>query len=311
VRVLGLGGGYISDIADAIMWASGNTVVGVPTNAYPAKILNMSLGGVGSCPTTYSNAINAAKLRGSLVVAAAGNNNIDASLFTPANCPGVLSVAAIDNITGGRAYFSNYGASVSVAAQGMDVMILSQASAGAYIPNAYTYNYGAGTSFAAPQVSGVAALMLQSNPYLAPDALISIIKSTVKPFAAACSGCGTGIVNAYNAVYKAKRTPVAAISPASFSKTIRGSGTATFTASSVIKFPGQGAPYTYQWTGSSGVVVASPTAATTNFTMNVANCNVKTGSITLTVKDYAGTSTAPFSASVYVESIAALGKLCP
>jgi serine protease len=46
-RVLGKCGGYTSDIADAIIWTSGGTVSGVPANANPAKVLNISLGGGG------------------------------------------------------------------------------------------------------------------------------------------------------------------------------------------------------------------------------------------------------------------------
>ncbi len=49
VRVLGHCGGYTSDIADGIVWASGGHVDGVPDNANPAQVINMSLGGVGSC----------------------------------------------------------------------------------------------------------------------------------------------------------------------------------------------------------------------------------------------------------------------
>ncbi|HYM34561.1 MAG TPA: S8 family serine peptidase, partial [Steroidobacteraceae bacterium] len=48
-RVLGKCGGYTSDISDAIVWASGGTVSGVPANANPAKVISMSLGGSGSC----------------------------------------------------------------------------------------------------------------------------------------------------------------------------------------------------------------------------------------------------------------------
>ncbi|MEE7547807.1 S8 family serine peptidase, partial [Xanthomonas sp. Kuri4-1] len=53
VRVLGRCGGYTSDIADAIVWASGGSVSGVPANANPAEVINMSLGGSGTCSTTY------------------------------------------------------------------------------------------------------------------------------------------------------------------------------------------------------------------------------------------------------------------
>ncbi|HWP88141.1 MAG TPA: S8 family serine peptidase, partial [Burkholderiales bacterium] len=45
VRVLGKCGGYTSDIADAIVWASGGTVSGVPANANAARVISLSLGG--------------------------------------------------------------------------------------------------------------------------------------------------------------------------------------------------------------------------------------------------------------------------
>ena len=70
VRVLGKCGGYTSDIADGITWASGGTVAGVPNNATPAKVLNISLGGSGSCGATTQAAISGAVSRGTAVVVA-------------------------------------------------------------------------------------------------------------------------------------------------------------------------------------------------------------------------------------------------
>lgn len=53
VRVLGKCGGSTSDIVDAITWASGGSVAGIPANATPAKVINMSLGGpVPAAPAT-------------------------------------------------------------------------------------------------------------------------------------------------------------------------------------------------------------------------------------------------------------------
>src|SRR5881394_2257340 len=74
-RVLGKCGGYTSDIADAIIWVTGGTVSGVPANANPAKVVNISLGGIGSCDTTTQSAINSARSRGANVIVAAGNEN--------------------------------------------------------------------------------------------------------------------------------------------------------------------------------------------------------------------------------------------
>ncbi|MDP0977458.1 S8 family serine peptidase, partial [Klebsiella pneumoniae] len=52
LRVLGKCGGYDSDIIAAMKWAAGIAIPGVPANANKAKVLNMSLGGSGSCGTT-------------------------------------------------------------------------------------------------------------------------------------------------------------------------------------------------------------------------------------------------------------------
>src|SRR5690606_20344219 len=89
VRVLGRGGGYDSDIADAVVWASGGSVSGVPANANPAEAITLSLGGSGSCGSAMQNAINGAVGRGSTIVIAAGNSNANTSGFSPANCSNV------------------------------------------------------------------------------------------------------------------------------------------------------------------------------------------------------------------------------
>jgi subtilisin family serine protease len=120
LRVLGRCGGYTSDIADAIVWASGGSVSGVPANSNVAKVVNLSLGGAGACDTTTQNAINSARTRGTVIVVAAGNENQNASNSSPANCSGVIAVASV-NRSGGRAYYSNFGSVVDVAAPGGDV----------------------------------------------------------------------------------------------------------------------------------------------------------------------------------------------
>jgi len=204
-RVLGKCGGYTSDIADAIVWTSGGSVSGVPANANPAKVLNISLGGPGSCDTTTQNAINSARSRGTSVIVAAGNSNANASGFSPANCSGVVTVASV-NRTGGRSYFSNFGTTVEVAAPGGDVRvsssngILSTLNAGSTTPGADSYAFYQGTSMATPHVVGVVALMLQAKPTLTPTEVTSILQSTARPFPATCSQCGSGIVNANAAV---------------------------------------------------------------------------------------------------------------
>ena len=205
LRVLGRCGGYTSDIADAIVWASGGSVSGVPANAYVAKVVNLSLGGEGSCDTTTQNAINSARSRGTVIVVAAGNENRNASTSSPANCSGVITVASV-NRSGGRAYYSNYGAVVDVAAPGGDVRtsasngVLSTLNSGTTTPGSDIYAFYQGTSMATPHVAGVVALMLSRNSALTPDDVESRLKSSTRSFPATCSQCGTGIVDALAAV---------------------------------------------------------------------------------------------------------------
>ncbi|MFC5551911.1 S8 family serine peptidase [Massilia aerilata] len=213
VRVLGKCGGYTSDIADAMIWASGGAVTGAPANPNKARVLNLSLGGSGACDNTTQNAINSARSRGAVVVVAAGNSNVNASNSNPANCAGVITVAAVGR-SGGKASYSNYGANVDVAAPGGDsgAGILSTWNAGASTPASDNYGYMMGTSMATPHVAGVAALMLAKNPALTPDEVEAKLKATARAFPAACSGCGAGIVDAAAAVNAVTAT-VAVVAP--------------------------------------------------------------------------------------------------
>ena len=67
VRVLGVCGGYTSDIVDGLRWAAGIPVAGVPANPTPARVANLSLGGSGTCSATFQNAINDVVARGTVV----------------------------------------------------------------------------------------------------------------------------------------------------------------------------------------------------------------------------------------------------
>ncbi|MGW7457381.1 S8 family serine peptidase [Streptomyces sp. NPDC054797] len=222
VRVLGKCGGATSDIVDAITWASGGTVTGVPANATPAKVINMSLGGAGACTATYQNAINAAVARGTTVVVAAGNSNSDAAGFSPASCNNVINVAA-SNRAGDRSYYSNYGAIIDVAAPGGETRratdtpgtvttpenaILSTLNAGTTTPGAELYKPYQGTSMAAPHVAGLAALLKSANSALTPAQIESAIKDNARPLAGTCTGgCGTGLADAAATVAAVTTTP--------------------------------------------------------------------------------------------------------
>ena len=196
-RVLGKGGGFTSDIVDAITWASGGAVSGVPTNANPAEVINMSLGGTGACDSASQNAINGAVGRGTVVVVAAGNDNVNVSNANPANCNNVVAVAATDR-NGARASFSNFGAGIDVSAPG--VSILSTRNAGTTTPGAENYSLLSGTSMSSPHVAGLAALIMAAAAKT-PAEVESILKSTARPLPGACSGgCGAGIVDSLAAV---------------------------------------------------------------------------------------------------------------
>ena len=205
VRVLGKCGGSLSDIADAIIWASGGSVAGVPANANPAEVINMSLGGGGVCGTTYQSAIDGAVSRGTTVVVAAGNDNADTSGFRPGNCNNVIAVASTTR-TGARSSFSNYGSLIDVAAPGSD--IASTVNTGTTTPLAEGYSNMSGTSMAAPHVAGVAALMqAKAGGTLTPAQVESKLKSTLRAFPTTIDrSIGNGIVNAKAAVDSACTT---------------------------------------------------------------------------------------------------------
>jgi serine protease len=237
VRVLGQCGGYTSDIANGIIWASGGTVSGVTNIAARAQVINMSLGGGGACDTTTQSAINSARSRGTVVVVAAGNENQNASNSNPANCAGVIAVAAT-NKSGGRASYSNYGTIVDVAAPGGDTgaAILSTLNAGTTTPGADNYAGYMGTSMATPHVAGVVALMLAKNPNLTPDDVEARLKSSARAFPASCSGCGAGIVDASAAVDAATGTgpaPGPTVSEVESNNTISTANSVTTTGTTV------------------------------------------------------------------------------
>ena len=194
-RVLGKCGGYTSDIADAIVWVSGGSVLGVPANTTPARVMNMSFGGyLGaglSCPVNdlvYQNAINTALANGTVAVAAALNSDDDTFSYVPAGCNGVVTVAATQR-AGARAFYSNYGTTVEIAAPGGEWSvffdpnsILSTLNDGTTTPGSPIYQYYQGTSMAAPHVTGVVSLMLGLNPALTPAQVTAKLQATARAF---------------------------------------------------------------------------------------------------------------------------------
>lgn len=184
VKVLGESGyGETINIVKGIIYAVDNG----------ADIINLSLG-VQAKSGLIAKAIDYAKSKGVFVVAASGNDNENSDNFSPAG-DGAFTVAAM-NYNYRKAYFSDYGDSIKVAAPG--VQILSTVPGG--------YEAWDGTSMAAPVVSGIAAMLKAENPQLSPNELENILDSTATDimYKGKDQESGYGLVNAYNAIRKVK-----------------------------------------------------------------------------------------------------------
>ncbi|GLY00911.1 S8 family serine peptidase [Actinoplanes sp. NBRC 101535] len=201
VKVLGSGGsGHYTDIAEGVIYAAKQN----------AKIINLSLGGPASDPV-LKDAIAYANGKGALVVAAAGNEGNTVKQY-PAAYADVLAVGGTNTRTGtnSRVSFSSYGSSwVDVAAPAI--------TAGMYNDATYCYdttsspascrkdgNYKVqGTSFSAPLVSGIAALVASKNPKYAGWSLGNAITQSAKPIG---SWVKYGLVDAKAALAKGNDT---------------------------------------------------------------------------------------------------------
>ncbi len=309
VRALGKCGGLDSDIITGIQWAVGMTVSGVPDNPYPADIINLSLGGTGTCPSSYQTLLTTLTRMGVLVVASAGNESGPVDI--PANCPGVLAVAGLRNV-GTKVGYSSLGPEVGIAAPAGNCVNLGNpclrsidttTNEGATVPgiNSYTdqTNSNLGTSFSAPIVTGIAALMRAANANLTPPQIIARMKASATPFpqpvtnpptpqcvagssssvecACTTSTCGAGMVNALSAVIAALN-PIAAVSiPAGFtsgSATFDGAGSAAACNATIAS---------YAWSASGAVrIVSGGSSSAVNALVSGA------GTLTLVVKDSAG-----------------------
>jgi serine protease len=248
VRVLGKCGGRDSDILAGIRWAAGLPVPGVPANPTPARVLNASFGNDGPCEPSYRDVIAEISQRKVLLVISAGNEGTVVS--SPANCEGVASVAAIRH-AGSKVGFSNLGPEATIAAPGGNCVNINggpclfsldtTSNAGTERPAAHIFtdqfNSNLGTSFSAPIVSGIAALMLSRNLNLTSAQVLERLRAGARPFPTSVAGepslqpchvpansqdvqlaqclcttatCGAGMVDAARALAAADR-PIAAI----------------------------------------------------------------------------------------------------
>jgi serine protease len=203
VRVLGKCFGRDSDIQAAMRWAAGIAVDGVPANANPAKVINMSLGSDAVCSAGYQAVVSEIVARGVVIVAAAGNST-GGPVGTPASCAGVVAVGGLRH-AGTKVGFSDLGAEVAIAAPAGNCInidggpclypIVAAIDDGLTSPVAPAWSDSVlyptlGTSFASPLVAGVVALMFSQNAALTVEQVRALLQGTARAFPAATGGAG-------------------------------------------------------------------------------------------------------------------------
>lgn len=164
------------DLLDAIAWAAGMSVAGMPANPYPARVINMSIaGGLNVCGNDLQQVINQVVSKGVFVVAAAGNN-FHKPLPEPANCKNVISVGSVDAENRIEVY-SALDPRTVIYAPGGGKKLTVDAYWSVNKLKVATYDIdllgterpaslyrGVGTSYAAPVVSGFISLWLSHYP---------------------------------------------------------------------------------------------------------------------------------------------------
>lgn len=310
VRVLGVCGGYASDIAAGMQWAAGLDVPGVPANPNKAKVLNLSLGGSGACGTTYQDAVNAVRAAGSVVVVATGNNYSKTTISSPANCTGVMAVTAHTK-SGDNAGYAQIGAGTTLSAPGggqgvidtaqaAPIDVYSTLNAGTTTPGADSYAEYSGTSMATPHVAGVAALLASLQPALTPDAMQSVLTSSARshPAATYCAGrtdCGAGLLDAKAAIDRLNS--LAPTASASVTAGVKLTGSTVTLTGQATAATGGNSVFSYQWTQVAGpaVTLSGGTASTASF---VAPSPGNTYAFRLNVTDGSGLTASSSQVSV-------------
>jgi subtilisin family serine protease len=168
------GSGSTSGVIAGIQWVVNQhaSMYGVAVDGSTAgrSVINLSLGGAFSA--TLNSAVANAVKAGIVVVVAAGNNNEDATLHSPASEPSVLTVGASTDADA-RATFSNYGTLVDVMAPGVGVLSPYRNGVVASL---------SGTSMASPHVAGLAAVLMGSPDVLAGAKTIGLKSTAVQDY---------------------------------------------------------------------------------------------------------------------------------
>jgi len=174
-----------ADLLDAIAWAAGLPVAGVPANANPARIINLSFsGGKHTCGPDLQGLLDRLAKKNIFVVSAVGNT-FGKKLAEPANCEGVISVGAVDAENNIETYSALDSRTVIYAPGGGKNLsgsapwhnnTLKIASFDVNRKGDETHlgaDRGVGTSYAAPLVSGFLSLLLSQRPEMSPAEFMS------------------------------------------------------------------------------------------------------------------------------------------
>ncbi len=236
-----------NDIGAGIEWAV----------SQKARVINLSLGGgsfLGTCDTdAMAQDVNWAVDQGVTVVVAAGNaGQSGEGIATPGCASKVITVGAVDG-TDVRTAWSQFGSALDIVAPGVNILSSLPCSIAGTCPNA-GYGWWSGTSMATPAVTGVVALMLQTNPTLAPVTVLSLLRSSAVDLGTKGfdTSYGYGRVDAAAAVFSAGHIPSSSSlsSISSFSSSLSSSSTAT-TSSATSRSSMRSSSSISSWTSSS------------------------------------------------------------